>query len=85
MILSEGNSIEVQEDTMKATVHETGEGIKTRTPYVQGLSEVFKNFMKEHSQPGKVVEPEATPPGRTPSFLGTDAEHVVMPTPPRPD
>ena len=52
-------------------------------PGMQGLSEVFKKFMKEHSQPRNAGERETTLPVRNPIFLGTDAEHFIMSTVPR--
>ena len=78
-----GNSGEVEEENMN--IKETVEGIKKRVPSLKGPGEVSKHFMKTHSHPEMVVEPEASPPGQTPSFLGTDAEHFIMSTPPRPD
>ena len=69
---------------MKATVHETGEGTKQRVPYLQGLSEVFKMLMKEHTQPDEVVEPETTLPPLTPSVgNGCRALHHVHSATPR--
>ena len=52
-------------------------------PGTHELSYVFKKFMKDHSQPRSAGGCDTTLLLRTPSFLGSDAEHFIMSTPQR--